>query len=82
MQIFVRGERTIPYDVNNENTIAEVKAKIEENQCIPVGQQRLMYSGKQLQDDKTLSYYGITKESTLHLVLRASTKILTGKGQV
>jgi hypothetical protein len=71
--IFVKSMSglTITVDVTLSETIASVKVKVAEILTqFPVYRQRLVFAGRDMQDDHTLSSYDIKSESTVHVIGR------------
>jgi len=71
-QIFIKTLHgtSITLDVNINDDVELIKFKIQVKEGIPSDQQRLIFMGHQLSDGMTLAYYGVQKESTLHIILR------------
>ena len=61
---------TVTLDVDASDTTEVVKAKVEGKFGVPVPFQRLLFAGKQFEDGRVVSSYGVQRHSTLHLVLR------------
>lgn len=72
MQIFVKTltGKTMTFEVLSTDTILDVKRRVFEREGIEIEQQRLVHSGKYLDDKNTLQFYDIQKEATLHLFIR------------
>ncbi|KAL3689129.1 hypothetical protein R1sor_015438 [Riccia sorocarpa] len=61
--------KEIEIDIEPTDTIERIKERVEEKEGIPPVQQRLIFAGKQMNDDKTARDYNIEGGSVLHLVL-------------
>ncbi|CAO2205614.1 unnamed protein product [Urochloa humidicola] len=72
MHIFVKpmGGETIPLEVESLDTIDNIKMKIYEKYGTRPIHQRLVFSNKNLEGNRTLAYYHIQNNYTIHLVIR------------
>ena len=71
-QIFVRSltRKNYTLEVESSTSIEELKSMIQDKDGIPPNLQRLIFTSKQLADDRTVADYKIHKHATLYLNLR------------
>jgi len=61
--------KEIELDIDPDDKITSIKERVEEQSGVPPPQQRLIFSGRQMSDEKTIRDYGVNAGSVLHLVL-------------
>lgn len=61
--------KEIELDIEPDYKVSRIKERVEEKEGIPPVQQRLIYGGKQMADDKLASQYNLEGGAMLHLVL-------------
>jgi large subunit ribosomal protein L40e len=73
MQVFVINieGKSVPIDVDPDETVKTLKMKIEDKERIPVSYQCLVFNGKPLMDEQTLLDYKVQKDSNLRINLQA-----------
>ena len=72
MKIFIQTVtgKLIPFDVKPNDKIEKVKLKFQEQEGLHPELHRLIFSGIQLEDNKTFADYNIKNESKIHLILK------------
>lgn len=87
VQMFIKTltGKTIILEVERAESVDNIKAKIQEQEGIPINQQRLIYGGKLLTDEIITPDYFLSERSVIHLVLKLRggienlAKVLSGK---
>ncbi|OEH80262.1 ubiquitin family protein [Cyclospora cayetanensis] len=72
MQILVKtltGRRQ-SFNFEGENLVVHVKQALQEKEGVDVEQIRLIFSGKQMNDELKLSDYRVSPGCTIHMVLQ------------
>ena len=73
MKLILNTGTTSKFEVDVDLTfsVRRVKEIIKDKHGIPVDEQRIIYMGRPLEDNKTLKDYKIHSESCLHFVFRS-----------
>ena len=61
--------KEIEIDIESDDSIARIKERVEEKEGIPPPQQRLIFGGKQMSDDKKAMDYNV-RAAILMIMLR------------
>lgn len=59
--------KEIELDIDPSDKVIRIKERMEEKEGIPPIQQRLIFGGKQMSDERTASEYNLEGGSVLHL---------------
>jgi ubiquitin-like protein Nedd8 len=71
-QIYIKTltGRKASYNFELEDKVVKVKEQLQEKEGIALDQIRLIYMGKQLQDDKSLGEFNVAAGGTIHMILQ------------
>jgi hypothetical protein len=73
MPIFIKSavsSVTFKLDVRPGDKISAIKMMIYDREGMNPGQQRLIFGGHDLEDDRTIQDYGVQRESIIHLIYK------------
>jgi hypothetical protein len=72
MQIFIKtlSGKTVKLWIHTNDSVGTIAAMLHAMTGIPIDQQRLIFSGKQLESSRTVGSYGVAEGDQMHLVIR------------
>lgn len=62
--------KLINAELCDTDRVWDLKLIVQDKDGIPCDQQRMVFMGRQLENERSLASYGITQNSTVHLILR------------
>lgn len=74
LQIYIRtvGDQSIAVTLSMDEKVLVLKQQIEEKLGIPADDQRLLFSGQELEDQRSLADYELQTDNTVHLSTRST----------
>ncbi|KAK9838696.1 hypothetical protein WJX74_001530 [Apatococcus lobatus] len=63
-----QGGDRFTVEVSSDSSISEFKEEVNKARQVPVAEQRIIYKGQVLKDERTVGSYGIEKEHVVHMV--------------
>ena len=74
MQLLVRtvSGRTVSLEVSPEETVESVKKQLQERENVDCYNQRLVFAGKELEDNELVSSYHISEDATVEMLFKIS----------
>jgi hypothetical protein len=72
------GTQDTVFDVKKSDTIYMVKGRLHGYWNIPQDEQRLLYKGSEMQDDRTIASYGLPDWAVVQMTLAMATSLGVG----
>ncbi len=66
--------RTCTIDIESNETVRRLKEMIQEEMGFECDEQRLVVTGRTLEDNQRISDYNLTEESTIYITIRLNGK--------
>lgn len=77
MQIFIKANKTMILDIDENMNISHILYRLEDQINIPYNKMYLVYCGKVLKQNKNISDYHIKEHGTIYLNFRINNYLKT-----